>query len=96
MSDIEPILAHLLDYDEVRLLFGLSVLVIYVVIAALILLIVLHSLYGFTRDMPLYRRRPPVDGWNRRFYPAAVMLLMLLACMAWLASRLSRGESIMS
>lgn len=55
--------------------------------AALLLLIIIFTAHTFVllgRRTFLYHKKPPVDGWNKRFYPAIAGMLMFVGGMLWL------------
>lgn len=58
-------------------MFGATALVL----AALCLL---HTLHLLGNKTILYRSRQPVEGWNRRFYPACILMIIALLVAMWL------------
>ncbi len=57
--------------------FGLTVFAVTVIA-------LLHTLYIFGNHTVLYRRRQPVEGWSKRFYPACLLLIIMLLIAMWL------------
>lgn len=79
----QDILERLLLYDEFRLSLQLFRGVLLASAALLILLALFHCLYYLGARTPIYRKKPPVDGWNRRFFGALVFLLGALFLVSW-------------
>lgn len=84
--DITPytnIVRSLLAQDEFRLGLSLFRGLILLSAAGIILLALLHTLYYLGIRTPLYRKRAPVDGWNRRFFGATILLLTAILAISW-------------
>lgn len=79
----QDILYRLLSYEEFR--FGLQLFraLLLICVLGLIMLVIFHGLYYLGRRTPLYRKKPPVDGWNRRFFGAITVLLGVLFVVVW-------------
>ncbi len=58
-------------------LFGAAALV-------LVMLFMLHTLHALGNKTVLYRKHQPVEGWNRRFYPACILMIIALLVAMWL------------
>lgn len=55
------------------------------VLALLIFVLIGHVLHGLGQQTILYKAKPPVKNWNRRFYPAISLLLVIIAVLLlWL------------
>lgn len=55
------------------------------VLALLIFVLIGHVLHGLGRQTILYKAKPPVKNWNRRFYPVIILLFVILAgLLLWL------------
>lgn len=59
-----------------QMFLGFAVLILLVILAA-------HIFTQLGRKAFLYRKKPPVDGWNRRFYPAITALLVFVVGLLW-------------
>ncbi|PLS81905.1 hypothetical protein CYG49_00880 [Candidatus Saccharibacteria bacterium] len=53
----------------------------------LVLIVLAHTLTVFGRRTFLYRKRRPVDNWNRQFYPVAFGLIILVVSLIVLINR---------
>ncbi|TAH32051.1 hypothetical protein EYC58_05265 [Candidatus Saccharibacteria bacterium] len=74
---------QLFSYEEFRLALGLLRGLMLVCVGVLVMLTVCHVLYYLGRRTPIYRRNPPVDGWNRRFFVATILLTTVLLVLSW-------------
>ena len=51
--------------------------------------VISHLMFSLGRKSSLYKKRQPVEGWSKRFYPAASgMVVLLLALGLWLRAQL--------
>lgn len=57
-----------------------------VVALALIGIMLLHTAHILGRQTALYKKREPVSGWSKRFYPACSSLIIGLLILMWLLS----------
>lgn len=89
----QDILARLLSYDEFRLALQLFRGLLLVCVAGLILVVVFHTLYYLGQRTPIYHEKPPVDGWNRRFFGAMAVLFVVLFVVIWLIGLLVHASS---
>lgn len=82
---------RLIDLPEVQTVsFGLCLLLL--VLAGVVGgIIMLHAAYSVLGSSRLYKYRKPVDGWNKRFYPAAAILLILIFVVSWYLYQFSLG-----
>lgn len=54
-------------------------------LAAVILVVVLlHTLQVLDKRTLLYRGKKPIEGWNRQFYPASIVMIIFLLILMWL------------
>lgn len=60
----------------VQLFLGLALLVVIMIMTA-------HTLSVLGRKTFLYRKRPAADGWSKRFYPAATLMMLLIGASLW-------------
>jgi len=74
---------ELLDYPEFRLGLQLFRGILYVMVGVIAALALLHMLYFLGRRTPLYRKKAPVRGWNRRFFVSAVVLVIVILLVSW-------------
>jgi len=82
-------LSDLLVYPAFRGLGWLAVAACFVLVAVVAVIIISHLMFSLGRRSSLYKKRQPVEGWNKRFYPAASgMIVLLLALGLWLRSQL--------
>lgn len=58
-------------------LFGATTLV-------LVAIFLLHTLHTLGSRTVLYRKQQPAEGWNKRFYPACVLMIIALLVAMWL------------
>lgn len=82
-------LSDLFVYPAFRGLGWLMVAACFVLVGVVTVIIISHLMFSLGRRSSLYKKRQPVAGWSKRFYPAAsgmVMLLLLLGL--WLRSQL--------
>lgn len=82
------ILNRLLSYEEFRLGLQLFRGLLLVSVVLLVLLALFHCLYYLGQRTPMYRRKPPVDDWNRRFFAAIIALLCVLCVVMWIVGTL--------
>lgn len=50
----------------------------------IVVIALLHTLHVIGQRSPLYRSRTPVEGWNKRFYPASGIMVIFLLILMWL------------
>lgn len=82
-------LRDLLAYPAFRGLGWLAVAVCFVLVGVLAMVVISHLMFSLGRKSSLYKKRQPVKGWNKRFYPAAAgMILLLLGLGIWLRIQL--------
>lgn len=78
------IITHrLLSYEEFRLALQLLRGLLLAGVGVMVILAILHMLYYLGQRTPLYRRKPPVDGWNRQFFTATTLLVTILLLLSW-------------
>jgi hypothetical protein len=82
---------QLIDRNEIQILcFGLCVLTL--VLAGIVGgIIMLHSTHKIMGSSRLYRHRKPVDGWDKTFYPVAILLIIGIFVVSWFLYQLSLG-----
>lgn len=80
----------LLKYSEFRTLLYLFRSALLVAVGLLIVTMMLHILHYIGRSNVIYRRKPPVAGWNHRFFPVLFALIAILIVIAWGISWLLR------
>lgn len=51
---------------------------------AMLAVLLLHTLQTLGNRSFLYRKRQPVAGWSKRFYPACAVLIISLLVIMWL------------
>ena len=85
-------LDQILQYGEVRMLFGVLAIAATLVFVFLIIVLILHSLSQPGKTSLLYRSRPPAEHWSRTFYPALFLVLLAVTLVAWTLMRWSMGE----
>lgn len=82
-------LADLLVYPAFRGLAWLTVSALFVAVGVIAAIIISHVMFSLGRRSSLYKKKQPVEGWNKRFYPAASsMIVLLIALGLWLRSQL--------
>lgn len=82
-------LQDLLVYPAFRGLGWLAASVCFVLAAVVAAIVISHIMFSLGRRSSLYKKRQPVEGWNKRFYPAAGgMISLLLGLGVWLRSQL--------
>lgn len=82
-------LQDLTVYPAFRGLGYLIVAALFVMVGVVAVLVISHSMFILGRKSSLYRKRQPVEGWNKRFYPAASgLILFLLGLGLWLQAQL--------
>lgn len=82
-------LQDLLAYPAFRGLGYLAVAMCFVLVAAVVAIVMSHLLFSLGRRSSLYKKRQPVEGWSKRFYPSAGAMILLLASLGvWLRSQL--------
>jgi uncharacterized membrane protein len=82
-------LQNLLVYPAFRGLGWLAVAACFVLVGVVGMCIISHLMFSLGRKSSLYKKRQPTKGWNKRFYPAALlMILFLLSLGFWLRSHL--------
>ncbi len=79
----QDILERLLSYDEFRLSLHLFRGLLLAAAALLVLVALFHCLYYLGMRTPIYRKKPPVDGWNRHFFAALIPLFVVLLLVSW-------------
>ena len=53
-------------------------------ICAIVVVSLLHTLHMLGSRTPLYRKHEPIEGWNRRFFPASGVMIIFLLMLMWL------------
>lgn len=53
-------------------------------ICVIVVIALLHTLHVAGQSSPLYRKHKPVEGWNKRFYPASGFMVIFLLILIWL------------
>jgi len=82
-------IADLLVYPAFRGLGWLAVAACFVLVGVVGTVIISHVLFSLGRRSSLYKKRQPVAGWNKRFYPAAAAMIVLLLILGlWLRAQL--------
>lgn len=82
-------LADLLMYPAFRGLGWLAVAACFVLVGVVSVIIISHVMFSLGRRSSLYKKRQPVEGWNKRFYPAASGMIVLLFLLGlWLRAQL--------
>lgn len=91
LYDLLSITQQLIDYDEVQIIcFGLCAMTLglAVIVGVIIMLHVAYKIGGSPR---LYGRRTPIEGWDKRFYPASAVLIIATFMVSWFFYQLSQG-----
>ena len=78
------VLSQFLKNENLRIVWLACEFIIWITIAGLLLITLLHTLTLVGRQTILYKKRQPVDGWSKRFYPAILLLIVILFCVLWL------------
>lgn len=56
-----------------------------IVLALLIIVLLAHILHSIGRRTILYRAKPPVKNWSKRFYPTIILMFVLISgLLLWL------------
>lgn len=92
LSGYQDILNRLLSYEEFRLGLQLFRGLLLACAATLVLIALFHMLYYLGQRTPMYRKKPPIDGWNRRFFAALTVLLIVIFVCVWLSGVLVKSE----
>ncbi len=50
----------------------------------IVVILLLHTLHLMGTTTPLYKKHRPVDGWNKRFYPVGISMVIFLLILMWL------------
>ena len=79
----------LFQYPAFRGVGYLVVAACFILVGFLGMIIVSHVLFSLGRKSTLYKKRQPVEGWSKRFYPAAILMMLLLFSLGlWLRTYL--------
>ena len=82
-------LQDLTMYPAFRGLGYLVVAALFVMVGVVGTFVISHVMFSLGRKSSLYKKRQPVEGWSKRFYPAASgMILFLLSLGLWLRAQL--------
>ena len=82
-------LQDLTMYPAFRGLGYLVVAACFVMVGIVGMFVISHLMFSLGRKSSLYKKRQPVEGWSKRFYPAASgMVVLLLALGLWLRAQL--------
>jgi hypothetical protein len=73
------------EYREFQIVFEVFRNALLALIGVVTLLVLLHVLFLLGYNSWLYRRRSPRPGWTKRFFGAAVVLIVLSYGIYWLA-----------
>lgn len=68
-------------------LYGVTLLLLLCVIG----IFISHSAFVVFGSKLMYRRKKPVEGWNKHFYPAIFALMIIVCGVAWVFWQLSQG-----
>ena len=76
-------------YPAFKGLGFLAVATCFILVGLVGVFVISHLMYSLGRKSSLYKKRQPVEGWSKRFYPAAtIMILGLLGLGLWLRAQL--------
>lgn len=76
-------LETLLQYSSVRGVLHLCAAVLFIIAGFLVVVTALHTLTVLGKRTILYQKRRPAAGWNKRFYPAAILLILVVILLAF-------------
>jgi hypothetical protein len=80
MQPLNELLKHA-DYQPV---FSIGIAAAGLVICVVAMIMLLHTLHLIGQRTPLYQKHKPINGWNRRFYPASGIMIIILLVIMWL------------
>lgn len=75
---MRPALDSIQNLITIPEVVGLTQIFLGLVLLLLVIILVGHVVAGIGRRSFLYKKRPPVPGWNRHFYPALVLLFIVV------------------
>ncbi len=75
------IAANVINTTTLRPLLAVTATFTGLSILLLVVIIILHTLHLLGTQTLLYRTRPPVAGWSKRFYPACLFMIVALLLM---------------
>lgn len=64
--------------------FNIGIAVVGLAVCVIVVVSLLHTLHLLGGKTPMYRKHVPVEGWNRRFYPASGIMIIFLLMLMWL------------
>ena len=72
-----------LQNTHIKIIFNMLIFIGWLTIAGLFVFFVLHTAYVLGGMAKLYKKTP-IEGWNKRFYPAFAGVVMLILLVIWL------------
>jgi hypothetical protein len=64
--------------------FNVGIALAGLVACGIVVILLLHTLHLMGQRTPLYGKQKPVEGWNKRFYPAGGFMVIFLLILMWL------------
>ena len=84
-------LTHILELAEVQLLFDAVFYIGILLVAGIVGIVMLHMMYRLHGSSPLYRHKPPDEEWDKSFYPASGLLIIVVVAASWVVNHLRHG-----
>ena len=64
--------------------FNVGIAALGLTACVIVAILLLHTLHLMGSKTPLYKKREPVEGWNKRFYPVSGFMVIFLLILMWL------------
>jgi hypothetical protein len=64
--------------------FNVGIGVLGLTACGIAIILLLHTLHLMGTKTPLYMQHQPVEGWNKRFYPVGIFMVIFLLILMWL------------
>lgn len=89
--DLLLIVQELLVIQEFQILMQLCYYACLILLTLLLFVFIAHSAYIVLGTKLMYRKKKPIDGWNKKFYPSLLTLTVFVGGVTWLFVQLSQG-----
>lgn len=73
----------LLDSEPMQIILRMLWWIGAVAVLFLLLVLILHTAFLFGHRFVLYKNAEPLPGWSKQFYPATLLLILVIIGLLW-------------